>query len=193
MSEDGVDIIIMDDGHQNPDLAKDLSLIVIDGKYRFGNGYVIPKGPLRESIDRGLERADAIVLFGDREGLALPTNLPVISAKIQPLGYAPRGPVVAFAGIGKPEKFFDTLRELNTVLLSTVPFPDHHSYSKDDLSYLLELAADHDAKLITTEKDFFRLPEEFRANVSMLPVTVEFEPLNELDRLLALALKQRSQ
>lgn len=191
MVDAGVDVIIMDDGHQNPDLAKDLSFVVIDGKYRFGNGHVLPKGPLREHPKQGLSRADAVIVFGSHAGLDLPSQLPVFTAKITPKDKPPTGRLVAFAGIGKPEKFFDTLRELEADLVDTAPFPDHHAYSQDDLSYLSSLAADHEAKLITTEKDYVRLPVEFREQIAVLRVTVEIDSAADLDKLLALALKQK--
>ena len=193
MAEDGVEIILMDDGHQNPTLNKDVSILVVDAESGFGNGYVIPKGPLREPEHIGLARADLIVAMGDG---ALPDSVdksgkPVFRAHIKPLGAPPPGPYVAFAGIGRPEKFFDSLNALGADVRDAVPFDDHHVYRSDDMKYLSQLALDHNAKLITTEKDFARLNETERAEIVTLPVAVEFEDLTGLMHSIELALKTR--
>lgn len=187
MSEAGVEIIVMDDGFQNPGLAKDLSLIVIDTAAKFGNGHVIPKGPLREPVAAGLKRADAIILVGDDpapEALS-GTSLPILRAKITAISAPPAQPYVAFAGIGRPEKLFDTLTDIGVDLLDAVPFPDHHVYRPGDLTYLNKLAEDHGAQLITTEKDFVRLSPDDRRDILTLPVEAVFEDTTKLDNLLA--------
>jgi tetraacyldisaccharide 4'-kinase len=187
METDGVDIIIMDDGFQNPGLAKTLSIIVVDSIAGFGNGHVIPKGPLREPVTAGLARADAIIVMGDGD---LPAEIasfdgPVVRASIQPVAAPPPRAYVAFAGIGRPEKFFDTLAAFGTPPLDAVPFGDHHTYSDRDLNYLRALADDHGAQLITTEKDFVRLSPEQREGIMTLPVTAQFEQPEELAKLLS--------
>lgn len=186
MAEDGVQAIIMDDGHQNPGLHKDLSIIVVDSVARFGNGYVIPKGPLREPIAKGLARADAVIVMGEGptpEELA-GFNKPIFRAKIQPRAPAPPGPLVAFAGIGRPEKLFDSLTASGGDLRDSVPFPDHHVYRKDDLKWLRQLEADHQARLITTEKDYVRLSKEDRSDMLTFPVEAVFEDPHKLDDLI---------
>ncbi len=186
MAEDGVNLIIMDDGHQNPGLHKDLSLIVVDSHTGFGNGHVIPKGPLRERATSGLMRADALIVMGD--GSPPPeiheSGLPVFNAGIKAKGPPPVGPYVAFAGIGRPEKFFDTLTNLNVDILDAIPFPDHHTYTRADLDYLKKLASDHQATLITTEKDYVRLSPQDREGVLTLPIEVQFKQRVKLDSLL---------
>lgn len=186
MVEAGVEAILMDDGHQNPNLYKDLSIIVVDTKARFGNGYVIPKGPLREPITIGLARADAVFLMGDGP---TPEELetfekPILRAKIEPCAPAPQGPLVAFAGIGRPEKLFDSLTSHGGDVRDSVPFPDHHPYRPDDLKWLRKLAADHDAQLITTEKDYARLPDADRSGLLTFPVEAVFEDEHKLDELI---------
>lgn len=186
MLADKVDAIIMDDGHQNPSLHKDLSLIVVDSTAKFGNGHVIPKGPLREPIAKGLARADAVILMG--EGV-VPEDLasfdkPILRATITPRGPAPASPLVAFAGIGRPEKLFDSLTSSDADLKDAIPFPDHHVYSSRDLQYLHRLADDHQAKLITTEKDYVRLTPEDRSDILTFPVEAKFEDEHMLDTLL---------
>ncbi|MEM7328537.1 MAG: tetraacyldisaccharide 4'-kinase [Pseudomonadota bacterium] len=193
MSEDGVDIILMDDGHQNTGLAKDLTLIVVDATAGFGNGHVIPKGPLRETVSEGLRRADAIIIMGTgNEPVILhDSKLPLIRGSITAAAIPPDGRYVAFAGIGRPEKFFDTLLDLGVRLRDSVPFPDHHAYNDADLRYLLRLAKDHGARLITTEKDLVRLPERLRDEITSLPIKVEFDLATELDKLIANVIKPR--
>ncbi|MDG1827563.1 MAG: tetraacyldisaccharide 4'-kinase [Henriciella sp.] len=191
MAEDGVEAIIMDDGHQNPRLHKDLSFVVIDAKARFGNGHIIPKGPLRETIEAGLARADAVIVVGSNDK---PVELskftrPILHAHIQPTGSLAAHPYVAFAGIGRPEKMFDSLKAAGADLCDAVPYPDHHEYSHSDIKYLKKLAADHGAKLITTEKDYARLSLSDREGILTFPVEVRFTQPEILHSLLATALK----
>lgn len=192
MSSQGVDIIIMDDGHQNPTLSKDLSIVVIDAEAGFGNGFVIPKGPLREPAPIGLQRADLIIAMGDGDlpAFVAESGTPIFRADLIPDASPPPGPYVAFAGIGRPEKFFLSLESLNCDVRDTVPFDDHHPYRADDLAYLRRLADDHGAKLITTEKDYARLPLAQRGGVMTLPVTVEFDDASGLMQFLLTALER---
>ncbi|MAP93634.1 MAG: tetraacyldisaccharide 4'-kinase [Ponticaulis sp.] len=187
MAYDKVQIIIMDDGHQNPTLQKDLSIVIIDGGNPVGNGHVFPKGPLREPVSRGLARADAVIVMGEMTDP--PPELanfdgPVIQGQVTPRGPAPDGPLVAFAGIGRPQKFFDTLIACGGELVETIPFPDHHTFSDADQRFLRKLASERSARLITTEKDFVRLSADRRENILAFPVTVEFDD-SRLDDLLA--------
>src|SRR5262249_23770282 len=123
----GAEMIVMDDGHQNFSLAKDLSLVVVDGASGFGNGFMIPAGPLREPVAQGLARADAVIVMNqgapDLEGFAGP----VLGARLEPESSDLSGKrVFAFAGIGRPEKFVETLRALGAEITGTQFFPDHH-------------------------------------------------------------------
>ena len=187
----GAEIIIMDDGFQNPSLHKDLSLIAIDGGYGFGNGLVLPAGPLREPLATGFARADAAVIIGrDREGAAgrIPPGLAVLQARLTPGPEAEElagKPLVAFAGIGRPDKFFESLRALGCELLDAVPFPDHHVYKPDEVMWLVEMAAAVGSKPVTTLKDYVRLPEEARPMVDTLSVTLEWADEAALDALLS--------
>ncbi len=139
----GARAILLDDGLQNPAIAKDLSLIVVDAAYGFGNGRVIPAGPLRESLRCGLRRADAIVRLGCEEGArAIACEAPVVRATLAPIaGERFAGArLVAFAGIGRPEKFFATLRALSADLVETHAFPDHYPYRSGDIDALRRAA-----------------------------------------------------
>ena len=189
---EGARVLVMDDGFQNPALRKDVSLIVIDGGYGVGNGRVMPAGPLRESVASGLARAQGVVLIGDGEAAGFgATSLPILRARIVPtpgaLALADRA-VLAFAGIGRPEKFFSTLESLGCRLVGSVAFADHHPYRPDEIMRLVEAAAESRAALVTTEKDAVRLPPEARAMVEVLPVELVFEDEAALDRALAPAL-----
>ncbi len=187
----GAHVIVMDDGFQNPALAKDLCIVVVDAAYGVGNGSVFPAGPLRERLSAGLARADAIIMMQPAEGGApVATWLagftkPILHARLAPTSEAPQGKLVAFAGLARPEKFFDTLESLCADVEEAVPFGDHHPYSDDDLGYLAQLAEERGAQLITTEKDAARLSPEWRARVAVLPVTAKFDDESALDALLA--------
>ena len=192
----GAQAIVMDDGFQNPSLRKDLSILVIDAARPYGNLHVFPAGPLREPVAAGLARADAVVLMlpsldyaPDMRSLRLEGfEGPVLTAHLAPLGFPPPGPLVAFAGIGRPEKFFDTLRTAGADIVNEAHFPDHHFYSGADLRDLVRLAERHRAALITTEKDHVRLPENMRRQVSAFPVTARFADPVSLEALVTRAI-----
>jgi tetraacyldisaccharide 4'-kinase len=177
MKADGVQVVVMDDGHQNPSLRKSLSLVVIDAANPFGNGHIFPKGPLRERVADGLLRADAAILMGDG---ALPDALRdfrgvILRAGLAPLIALAPGRYIAFAGIGRPERFFDSLAKHTGVeLADAAPFPDHHVFTASDLSYLMKLSAERGARLVTTDKDFVRLPQEMKSKVVRASVEAKF-------------------
>ncbi|HEV7692184.1 MAG TPA: tetraacyldisaccharide 4'-kinase [Hyphomonadaceae bacterium] len=188
MKVDGVQIIVMDDGHQNPTLKKALSLVVIDAAEPWGNGSVFPKGPLREPVARGLSRADGIVLMGDGD---IPPEVaasgkPALRARLAPLSKLKPGRYIAFAGIGRPQRFFDSLRAMPDIeLAEAVPYEDHHVFAPSDLDYLMKLAKERDAQLLTTDKDHVRLAPEMKTKVMRLSVEAKFEDEAALLALLA--------
>ena len=167
----GAEIIVMDDGFQNFSIAKDLSLVVVDGETGFGNGRLTPAGPLRESPKAGLARAHAVVLMNGE------VSLPEFAGKIlrarTEFADPPRltgRKVFAFCGIGRPEKFFGTLKALGATLADTQSFPDHHNFSPTDIEKLKTRADALDAFLVTTEKDFVRLNADAREGVLAVPI-----------------------
>lgn len=195
----GASVLVMDDGLQNPALHKDLSIAVVDSDMGIGNGLCIPAGPLRAPLADQFIGVDALVTIGDGARAKEPSlmarerALPVIEAVLEPdaAGRArlARQKVVAFAGIGRPEKFFRTLRELGANVAQALPFPDHHPYGSADISMLKSAARQAGAMLVTTEKDFVRLQHlKDLPPIDTLAVTLEtrqrdaFEPL--LDDLL---------
>ena len=183
----GATVIVMDDGFQNFQLAKDVSFVVVDAGAGFGNGRLIPAGPLREPIDQGLSRADAVVMLGDGD-VPLPSfDGPIIDAELHPTAperFAGRS-VFAMPGIGRPEKFFATLRALGADLAAARSFPDHAPYAPQALSRLAAEARAAGAQLVTTEKDAARLPPAFRRKVLVLPVRLALDDWTPLDTALA--------
>lgn len=181
----GADSIVMDDGFQNPSLAKDFSFVVLDGAVLFGNNHVFPAGPLREPVSDGLARADAIVLMGGGEFPA--RGKPLLRAALAPVppfDALRRRRLFAFAGIARPGKFFAALSALGLDVAGTRAFPDHHAYASADIETLKAEADKLEASLITTEKDFVRLAHDQREGVSVLPVYAAFADSAALDRLL---------
>jgi tetraacyldisaccharide 4'-kinase len=190
----GAGVLVMDDGLQNPTLCKDVSLLVIDGGFGFGNRRVLPAGPLRESITAGAARCRAAVLIGPDEtdaAAALPPDLPVLRARLVP------GPatlslhgrrVLGFAGIGRPEKFFATLREAGADLAGSVAFPDHHRFTARELDMLMARARSLDAVPVATAKDAVRLPQTLRETVLVADVTLDWELPSAIEAVLDEAL-----
>lgn len=187
----GAKLIVMDDGFQNPSLVKDTSIVVIDGETGFGNGHLIPAGPLREPVTAGLARADAVVIVGDdRAGVteSLPPTLPVFTGHIQPRAdresWVGRR-VIAFAGIGRPTKFFDTLSELGCEIVAAHSFADHHPYTDKEIVQICAEAAARDATPVTTEKDAVRLPHSYRGKCETLPVAFVWDDAPAMGEFLA--------
>ncbi len=188
-AEAGAEAIILDDGHQNPAVFKDLSIVVVDAGAGFGNGYCIPAGPLREPVEAGLSRADVVLLIGEGDVATpgLPEGAPALRARLEPrtTGLSLDGArVIAFAGIGRPEKFFDTVRDLGADIIQQVGFPDHAPFAPKMLRRLEADAAREDAILVTTEKDAARMPNWFRGKAATVPVTMAFDDEGALDTLL---------
>lgn len=181
----GVDVVLLDDGFQNPSVVKDLSIVVVDAAVGFGNGRCIPAGPLREPADVGLKRADFVLAIGD--GFSV-VGVPLLRGRLEVLvmgmGWAGER-VLAFAGIGRPEKFFATLRAEGAVLVRSEALDDHQPLSEALLTRLEVEAFAKGAQLVTTEKDAVRLPEAFRARVLTLPVRLRIEDWEPLDAAFA--------
>ncbi len=185
----GAALLLLDDGLQSPALHQDLPLLVVDGATGFGNGRVLPAGPLREPAARGAARCRACVLVGeDRVGAlaALPSTLPVLRARLEPdaatRALAGRR-VLALAGIARPGKFHDTLRLAGAELVATADFPDHHRFTPRELARILARARALDALPVTTPKDAVRLPADVRARVAVAGVSLLWEDPDAPERL----------
>ncbi len=179
----GADIVIMDDGFQNPIIYKDFSLIVIDGKVGFGNQHVMPAGPLRENIEKGILRADAILIIGEDRNhvetlITSIKDIPVFKAKLVTASdnVKVKGKkVAAFAGIGRPSKFKETLEEYGAEVTMWKEFPDHYLYKTEDLRSFLKAAAKSKIPVITTTKDFVRIPKQIKRDLQTFAVELEWE------------------
>jgi tetraacyldisaccharide 4'-kinase len=205
----GADVIVMDDGFQNPGLVKDLSLVVADAGTGIGNGLVIPAGPLRAPLAAQMARAGALVVIGDG-GKAAPLieafarqAKPTLKARIvsrQDKRWLTVLPVIGFAGIARPSKFFATLRANGARLIDARCYRDHYRYSERQARSLLKEAKEYNAMLVTTEKDWVRLPDEDGSDAAELKhrsrpfvIAVEFDDATAVKELLAAAMaKARS-
>ena len=161
---DEVGPIIMDDGLQNPTIKKDVEIVVFDEAIGYGNGLLLPAGPLRD-VKRSVKKADAVIVIrakNSKKKLKLPNNIPVFCADNKTISpYDENQKLVAFAGIGYPGKFFAALDNV----VDTRAFEDHYHYTKEDIEKLMSLANKKGARLITTEKDWVRLPAEYQEEI----------------------------
>ena len=191
----GADVILLDDGFQDPSLIKDLSIVVVDATRGFGNGCCLPAGPLREPVHVGLKRADAVISIGGPEAQSQfwersadqVGSIEHLTASLKPIEMGmpwAEGRYLAFAGIGDPEKFFATLRGLGAPLVRTVALDDHQKLARPMIQRLMKEAQSMNAQLVTTEKDAARLPADLRSGILSLPVRLEFDNANALETLL---------
>jgi len=194
----GVGLIIMDDGFQSARIHMDYALIVIDAGRGLGNGRVIPGGPLRAPLTEQMRHANAVVTMGEGSAAdaviraASRAGRAVFSARVKPL--RARGfkgvRVLAFAGIGNPQKFFDTLSRIGAEVVRSRSFPDHHPFTKEEIAELVSEAAAEGLLLVTTEKDLVRLrngPPELRdraASIEALPIEAVFDTAHAPEAIL---------
>lgn len=182
----GADFIIMDDGMLNQSLYQDISFLVVDRQIDFGNNRTIPAGPLREPLKKILDRADAVLTIGRPfDASDLPVYETALKVDQKP---DPNKEYIAFAGIAIPDKFKNSLLDLGYKLKAWFPFPDHHPYSDKDIKRLKK----HDGQLITTEKDYVRLPSNFKNQVETLPVSIDVKAPENLMDFIKEQLKNRS-
>lgn len=194
----GASVILMDDGLQNPSLAKQLRIAVVDGASGIGNGLCVPAGPLRAPLDGQLDETDAVIVIGDgAAGAAVASRatargLPVLEARLSPMAgitaQLAGQSVIAVSGIGRPEKFIATLEAARARIVAERPFGDHHAYTAEDVASLLKDARARGCRIATTEKDMTKLaplwPEAELARLIVVPVTLQFTETAQIRALL---------
>ncbi len=183
----GAQALLMDDGLQNPTLVRGTTLLVVDGAVGFGNGRVMPAGPLREPVAAAAARCRAAVLIGpDTAGAraALPPGLPVLAAALEPDAALPGARVLAFSGIARPSKFHATLRLAGATVTECMDFPDHHRFTGAELERVLARATVLGAMPVTTPKDAVRLPGAVRSQIRVVGVLLRWDDPDGLERLL---------
>lgn len=184
----GATILLCDDALQHHALHKNFTLLVIDGAYGIGNGKLLPAGPLREPLTSAAKRCDAAIIIGDdTQQLANQLTIPVITAQLVPssdTAFLSGSNWLAFAGIGRPEKFFTTLRACGATLVATESFPDHHAYSPQNITQLINNAEKLGASLITTEKDAVKIPPAYADVIRVLPVNLRFDQPSHIAEIL---------
>ena len=180
--ENNANVAILDDGFQDFSISKNLSIVCFNEKQWVGNGLVIPSGPLREELS-ALKRADHVVINGEKntdiENKIFSKNkeIKIFYTKYKPqnINEFKNDKVIAFTGIGNPENFFDLLKDNRINLTEEINFPDHHKYSSKELENLFNKAKENNTILLTTEKDYFRISENYKQNINFLKIEVEIE------------------
>lgn len=189
--EAGAEVIIMDDGLQDGEVAKDISFLVIDGGYGIGNGRVIPAGPLREKFETVLTRINGIIIVGDLKKPLPENKTPLFKAKMEidiPETLRDES-IVAFCGIGRPAKFFENLKSEGLKLVEELAFPDHHIYNESDFKAIFGIANSKSAVIATTTKDMVKVPERFRKIIYPIPAELIFAAEEKIMKLLNKGLK----
>ena len=180
--QNNADVVILDDGFQDFSINKNLSIICFNEKQWIGNGFTIPAGPLRNSLS-ALKKADCVIINGKKnKNIENKIFLENKRIKIFYSNYKPQNikefqnkKIIAFAGIGNPENFFDLLMENNLNIIETLKFPDHHKYSENELEKLLNKTKVNNSILLTTEKDYYRISENYKKNIKCLKIKVEID------------------
>lgn len=176
------DLVIFDDGIQNSSIFYDLKILVVDGNIGFGNKFLLPAGPMRESLKFGLKKADLIIVIGDAKNQILQDigDKKIVKANIiaSNLNEFVGKKLIAFCGLAYPQKFFSFILQKKLNLIKSVPFADHHFYTNQDLDKLLEISKKEGATLITTKKDWVKFSPKYREQISYLNIDIEFENKN---------------
>lgn len=174
----GADVLVMDDGFQNNSIEKDLKILVVDSRQAFGNGHIFPAGPLRESPMEGINKSDLVLVIGDRnEDLenqirSVKESIPIFRAHMEVVNPVPieNNRVVGFCGLGYPKKFKNTLIDCGYEVIDFVSFSDHHPYTITEIQKLLNGAKSVNASLVTTMKDFVKIPAVFKTDISVVAI-----------------------
>ena len=179
----GADIIVIDDWLKNNYLIKDYKILIIDSEQMFGNGYLFPAGPLIHEIDVGVSAADSIIIIGDYNEVLennikqMNDNIPIFRAKMEAINtvQVENNKVIAFCGLGYPNKFKKTLKECNYNIIDFLIFSDHHPYTITEIQKLINIAKNNNATLITTTKDYVKIPDIFKQEIKTIPIKLTLE------------------
>ena len=177
----GANILVMDDGLQNNCIEKDVKILVVDSKQGFGNEHIFPAGPLRESIESGVKKSDLVLIIGDKNQeledriRQVKISMPVFYAhiKVTETVSVANNKVIGFCGLGYPDKFKKTLLDCGFEVVDFIAFSDHHPYTITEVQKLLKASKNMDAKLITTKKDYVKIPDVFKADISVIGIKLE--------------------
>lgn len=177
----GADVLVMDDGFQNNSLEKDFKILVIDSGQAFGNEMLFPAGPLRESVKSGVKKSDVVLIIGEKNDtieekvLEIRSNIKIYYAKIKAINniQTENNKVLGFCGIGYPEKFRKTLKECGFDIVDFVSFADHHPYTITEIQKLIRAAEKLNATLVTTQKDYVKVPDVFRPRLQVVEISLE--------------------
>ncbi|MCB2099218.1 MAG: tetraacyldisaccharide 4'-kinase [Parvularculaceae bacterium] len=181
----GADIVIMDDGFQNPSVAKDFSILIVNSADHSAGRRVFPAGPMREPLKRAIARADALALNGDLGGHLDTAGKPLFRLATHIVDAPAPQKVIAFCGIANPARFFDSVDRAGMSMAGKIAFADHHPFTPGDIAMLRQRAKREHARLITTEKDFVRLPADARADVMTLEIAMTLDdPAGLVDLIL---------
>tara|TARA_B100000029_G_scaffold159867_1_gene155603 strand:- start:627 stop:1559 length:933 start_codon:yes stop_codon:yes gene_type:complete len=185
------DVIILDDGYQDFEVKKNINIVCFNSRQKIGNGFVIPAGPLRQSL-KSLNNCD-MIFFNGKKDIDFETKLKKYNPKLKFVYYEyvsknlnefKNKKLIAFAGIGNPENFFDFLKKNNLNVIKEIKYPDHYNYSKKNLDHLVTLKKKYNARLITTEKDYMRIDSDYHQNFDFISIKTNLEDLNFLKNLI---------
>jgi len=190
------ELVILDDGLQDTSIIANLNILVFNGYQGIGNGRIIPSGPMRENLSQAINRSHlAIIIDGDKRNIKklIDKKIPVIDANIKIedkyLNNFKNKKVIAFCGIGYPEKFYKTLENIGCQITYTKSFPDHYVYSRKDIQNLLKKSQELNSLLITTEKDHIKIMEDYKNRIYFFPISIEFNDYKTLDNFLLSVIK----
>jgi tetraacyldisaccharide 4'-kinase len=179
----GADVLVIDDGFQNNSLVQDFKIMVVDAGQQFGNERLFPAGPLRETVESGLKKADIVLIIGDKNDALMDRihrirpNVPLSCAKMEVVGDVEfeDKKVIGFCGLGYPEKFRKTLDEIGFSVKDFIVFADHHPYTITESQKLIKAAKNAGARLVTTMKDYVKIPDIFKHEMNVINIKLRVE------------------
>ncbi len=179
----GANVLIMDDGFQNNCIHKDFKILVVDSGQAFGNEMIFPSGPLRESVESGIKKSDIVLIIGpnnpqlEEKILTIQSGIPIFNAVMEVCSnndLHPSDKIIGFCCLGYPPKFHKTLQDLNLQIVDFIAFSDHHPYTITEIQKLIKASQNTGAKLVTTRKDYIKIPDVFKPEISVIDIKLSF-------------------